>query len=679
MPDGSHSSPKKVFYSYSSVDRVRVSAFADVANSDGEIDQFLDYRELEAGRGWRQQLLENLDRSRKVKVFWSKHSARSKEVRKEYEYFASRYPERTIVPILLDETPLAGLLGEIHAVAAKVPEAVEERTEEAAEPARAGALLDLLEELSSDAEGAGGVELRDLVGGFQYRSAGSAESQSDGGLGYERRSEGMNSGAGGSAGLLLDRFRDLQELGHSKPEIRRALVVEARKICGGTLPVLPRELFYAVSPCWLASPFDPRTWWARAKSAANWVQEAIEQLTRPQWILGALVALAAFLLLWILWPTCDDCPEVAPSETLTEAVDQLRIEIDQLGDSIGGVQAIADLGDEITDLGDTIRNVSVELDRTWLEELRRQSELIRAWSETSSEDSRLLRETLDELTITAELVQRGEADAPTQEMERLLVVLSELTESGLEISLEPLILELRSLRDCACPPGSTTGCAAVEILDFDRLRSGEFAGGDRPLPAVAVALGSGARGHEVLIEGRPRLGGQNAAVVYDTSRRGADPDLGTPNTRCSSVAGVGVGEGGAERDDNPFTNCRQLRNMLVVGANLADGDGDGRVDTPDDTDDARAMLTFDFSALPAGTATVHRVDFVDIDPLAGEPEIRFLSPGGSEVGSRVDVPRTGDNGYVRVHLGPVPGVARMEVRLRGSGALDNVVFGPDCG
>lgn len=99
----------RIFISYSSIDRIRTTGLAMLLKAMGH-QVFHDHDTILPGRRWKAALQEGLDDADAVMVFWTKHAARSDWVRKEYEYFLAKYPDRVLAPVLGDDTPLTALL-----------------------------------------------------------------------------------------------------------------------------------------------------------------------------------------------------------------------------------------------------------------------------------------------------------------------------------------------------------------------------------------------------------------------------------------------------------------------------------------------------------------------------------------------------------------------------------------
>ncbi len=107
----STSRAKRTFISYASEDRARVGGLAPLLEALGH-EIFFDQRSLIAGQRWHERIDEALETADALVVFWTKHAARSKWVRYEYERFVVRHPDGVLTAMLGDETPLTPLLAE---------------------------------------------------------------------------------------------------------------------------------------------------------------------------------------------------------------------------------------------------------------------------------------------------------------------------------------------------------------------------------------------------------------------------------------------------------------------------------------------------------------------------------------------------------------------------------------
>ena len=102
---------RRVFLSYSRADRQRVIGLADLLEGLGH-EVFLDERSLFSGERWKKRLMDALLESHALVVFWTRHAARSRWVETEYRTFARERPERPILPVVGDATPLSAPLAE---------------------------------------------------------------------------------------------------------------------------------------------------------------------------------------------------------------------------------------------------------------------------------------------------------------------------------------------------------------------------------------------------------------------------------------------------------------------------------------------------------------------------------------------------------------------------------------
>ena len=102
-------SGQSIFISYSRADKRRVTGLGLLLEALGH-QVFIDHKTILPGAQWQMKLQEGLEQAEVLLVFWTKHSADSDWVRKEYEYFFTHHPERMLVPVVGDETPLNELL-----------------------------------------------------------------------------------------------------------------------------------------------------------------------------------------------------------------------------------------------------------------------------------------------------------------------------------------------------------------------------------------------------------------------------------------------------------------------------------------------------------------------------------------------------------------------------------------
>ncbi|MBK8268209.1 MAG: thrombospondin type 3 repeat-containing protein [Planctomycetes bacterium] len=151
---------------------------------------------------------------------------------------------------------------------------------------------------------------------------------------------------------------------------------------------------------------------------------------------------------------------------------------------------------------------------------------------------------------------------------------------------------------------------------------------------------------------------------------GGDTDLGSPNNSCNP-AGPGIGNGG--KPSSQYANCVALNKILIVAENMVDTNpANGLIDSPDDADAGNPKLTFDFLAL--GTVTAHSITVLDMDTNSNA-KVYLYNLSNSLIG-QISIPVTGDNGKVILSLGNTPNVRKIVVALKGSGAVDDLIFSP---
>jgi len=99
-----------VFVSYSRKDARLIKPVVALLRARDSI--FLDLDGIKPGKKWRMQLDEALRAAELVVLFWCRHSVRSKEVQKEYEFALST--GKNVLPVLLDSTPMPESLREFQ-------------------------------------------------------------------------------------------------------------------------------------------------------------------------------------------------------------------------------------------------------------------------------------------------------------------------------------------------------------------------------------------------------------------------------------------------------------------------------------------------------------------------------------------------------------------------------------
>ncbi|MEE8143628.1 MAG: immunoglobulin domain-containing protein, partial [Planctomycetota bacterium] len=226
-------------------------------------------------------------------------------------------------------------------------------------------------------------------------------------------------------------------------------------------------------------------------------------------------------------------------------------------------------------------------------------------------------------------------------------------------------------------PGLLLGVEVNAVIDFD------FQG----LPAGTIlssleADGGGNAVGPIGVRGTlPSDPVPNRALIFNSANpTGGDLDLGTPN---ADFGGPGIGPGGEM--GSPFQNDTELFNLLIIAEDLVDGDDDGLIDDPDDAAELNMIFDFDFSTITAPfipeNITIFSITTIDGEASEAPGTMRLYDSSDVLIGSFMLV-ATGCNG-VGVHTIGSPGVGvsgvnRIEVKLDGSGAIDNIVFKAEC-
>jgi hypothetical protein len=102
--------------SYSRADQAQVRALVSLLKAslrDVERAIFWD-EQFEPGESWFDQLKTHIDASPQLFVFWCDHSSNSVQVKREFRYALAM--DKRVVPVLLDDTPLAAELAFIHGI-----------------------------------------------------------------------------------------------------------------------------------------------------------------------------------------------------------------------------------------------------------------------------------------------------------------------------------------------------------------------------------------------------------------------------------------------------------------------------------------------------------------------------------------------------------------------------------
>jgi hypothetical protein len=151
--------------------------------------------------------------------------------------------------------------------------------------------------------------------------------------------------------------------------------------------------------------------------------------------------------------------------------------------------------------------------------------------------------------------------------------------------------------------------------------------------------------------------------LFDTSKPGSnkhgDPDLGSPNERCSS-GGPGKGEGG--EPDTPGANCDPVGLALIIQ------EDNGRPDIPDDNGRG-GVISFHFDK----PLRVTKIGLLDIDYKSYLTVTTKSGSVGQETTADVDIPLLGDNSVQTVDV-DTDRVSQLDLNLGRSGAVTFLSF-----
>jgi len=103
----------QVFISYSHADKRRVAGLVTLLKGL-RYTVFIDDESIEGGQLWADEIDAGLRATDVLLVFWTRHAAHSDYVHREYERFATQFPDRRLVPVRGDRTPLPPRLQARH-------------------------------------------------------------------------------------------------------------------------------------------------------------------------------------------------------------------------------------------------------------------------------------------------------------------------------------------------------------------------------------------------------------------------------------------------------------------------------------------------------------------------------------------------------------------------------------
>ncbi|MEN7548023.1 hypothetical protein AAG747_08885 [Rapidithrix thailandica] len=162
---------------------------------------------------------------------------------------------------------------------------------------------------------------------------------------------------------------------------------------------------------------------------------------------------------------------------------------------------------------------------------------------------------------------------------------------------------------------------------------------------------------------------KNAAMIFDSEHpTGGDDDLGTPNETFNTGTGPGPGIGKGGEAGQPYQNCNQLHQVLIIS------EEDLNSHDPGDEHTAGVEFTIDFSELfllGYSDIRIKSLDLVDVNRAGAY--VKFVGTFGV---IQQPLPVLGNNGYARIsNFGPLSGLKKMIVHLdEAGGAIDNIAF-----
>ena len=150
---------------------------------------------------------------------------------------------------------------------------------------------------------------------------------------------------------------------------------------------------------------------------------------------------------------------------------------------------------------------------------------------------------------------------------------------------------------------------------------------------------------------RPRL--------FDTAFVGNDPDLGSPNEKCTP-SGPGEGEGGEPGSEGE--NCKFLGNVLIIQTS------DESITIPDDNVDGGSIL-FEFKS----PVLFESLSLLDMDYASYITILTETDAGEMNELPPIDVELLGDNSFQTVDIN-VENVKQVIVSFTRSGAVTDIAF-----
>ncbi|MFQ6027908.1 MAG: hypothetical protein ACE5Q6_10490 [Dehalococcoidia bacterium] len=155
------------------------------------------------------------------------------------------------------------------------------------------------------------------------------------------------------------------------------------------------------------------------------------------------------------------------------------------------------------------------------------------------------------------------------------------------------------------------------------------------------------------------------AVIFNSANpTGGDYDLGTPNI---AFGGPGLGSGGGP---GPGANQIAQKQILIIHEGWTPLSATWVYRPDDNAAGGRLVFTFD------APVTIEEVHLLDVDDGSGYgSRVRtYNAPLGGSILFDYKVPNLGNNSFQVVNLNDNPTVRRLEVILRGSGAIARLCY-----
>jgi hypothetical protein len=147
--------------------------------------------------------------------------------------------------------------------------------------------------------------------------------------------------------------------------------------------------------------------------------------------------------------------------------------------------------------------------------------------------------------------------------------------------------------------------------------------------------------------------------LFNTSSVGNDPDLGSPNEKCTP-SGPGKGEGG--QPGSVGANCQFLGNVLIIQ------DSNKRIKIPDDNVNGGSIL-FEFET----PVLFESLGLLDMDYASFITILTESDSGEMEELPTIDIELLGDNSFQTMNIN-VENVKQLRVSMARSGAVTDIAF-----